>query len=975
MKNLTLLFFIGLTVNSLTAYTVCGAEPEFARLIEEFKEHPRGPFDKVKWYCNDNTVQPARTGCGGHQGGIQHGELSETSEKLREAGFTIGNLYSELGSIDVLGSAGGATNRATSAGWDSLSWITLERFLMARDNGWIYRQARFVRGLMQAEDEQLGAQKLFRNLLSQHTISASRFLLIREAYRFSPLIFSEDTITYVRAESSRIADLYPQFALLKTKLHNLPEPGDVTALLEFARKAPQKYRERIERIAVALRVSFDPADKAFSLREKLRDLAGQCQFREEIPPLYDRSHGISNIIKFESHFTTLASLRDYFSTIRNPDCRLRALDISIALEDYLVAQLLGSTTRSSRLERKDAVTLLYTLGKALYGMGYISDRQKSALSYATAFLVDSTTSPDTYRQELEYLSLTPSWAQRQLEFEFHVPLQKLPSIEPLSSQFIDDRLRSSLLGIYGKVLTSLLEDLASHTAKRNMFFGQPVFFGLRSLNAGFARGVLVDPLKDKSHDPRTSIYLVPETVANLSPAAGILTLDEGNPVSHVQLLARNLGIPNIVVKRSLVPKLRRHLGEQLIVASTHTGVALIDEYGPRWEKYFQKDAMPTPVKLSPDVSKLDLSVTEPQPLDKISGDDSGVICGPKAANLADLRRMFPGQVADAVVLPFGIFNSMLEKQRVGTRPLKEWMREAYANLDRLSSPAKRRLQLQHILQTIRTTILNWEVSPDIRRAIKQSLDRQFGNADNVGLFVRSDTNIEDLPNFTGAGLNKTVPNVVGLENIIQAVKAVWTSPFTERAYSWRQAMLPDPTHVYPSVLLMKSVPADKSGVMITANVFTGDRNWLTIATNRGIGGVVNNQQSETVLLDRQTGVIRLHSLATAPFFRALSAYGGIEERPTLWYENLLSQQDILELNRLALAVHSRYPGFHKSGERRGVADIEFGFVDGKLTLFQIRPYNEGLWVRDSKLLKTLEASPQETDARVPLPTTITVNLN
>ena len=43
------------------------------------------------------------------------------------------------------------------------------------------------------------------------------------------------------------------------------------------------------------------------------------------------------------------------------------------------------------------------------------------------------------------------------------------------------------------------------------------------------------------------IYVVPETVADLPPLAGILTAGPGNPLSHVQLLARNLGIPNVAV--------------------------------------------------------------------------------------------------------------------------------------------------------------------------------------------------------------------------------------------------------------------------------------------------------------------------------------------------------------------------------------------------------------------------------------------
>ena len=53
--------------------------------------------------------------------------------------------------------------------------------------------------------------------------------------------------------------------------------------------------------------------------------------------------------------------------------------------------------------------------------------------------------------------------------------------------------------------------------------------------------------------------------------------------------------------------------------------------------------------------------------------------------------------------------------------------------------------------------------------------------------MRSDTNVEDLAGFTGAGLNLTLPNVVGFDNLVRAISQVWASPFTARAFAWRQS--------------------------------------------------------------------------------------------------------------------------------------------------------------------------------------------
>ena len=43
--------------------------------------------------------------------------------------------------------------------------------------------------------------------------------------------------------------------------------------------------------------------------------------------------------------------------------------------------------------------------------------------------------------------------------------------------------------------------------------------------------------------------------------------------------------------------------------------------------------------------------------------------------------------------------------------------------------------------------------------------------------MRSDTNVEDLDNFNGAGLNLTIFNLKSLDDIYEGLKEVWASPF------------------------------------------------------------------------------------------------------------------------------------------------------------------------------------------------------
>ena len=64
--------------------------------IAEMKQAPRGPFSRIRWFCEDGTVRAANQGCRGHGGGVQHGEWSERTQTLRDEGFLIANLMVEV---------------------------------------------------------------------------------------------------------------------------------------------------------------------------------------------------------------------------------------------------------------------------------------------------------------------------------------------------------------------------------------------------------------------------------------------------------------------------------------------------------------------------------------------------------------------------------------------------------------------------------------------------------------------------------------------------------------------------------------------------------------------------------------------------------------------------------------------------------------------------------------------------------------
>jgi hypothetical protein len=365
--------------------------------------------------------------------------------------------------------------------------------------------------------------------------------------------------------------------------------------------------------------------------------------------------------------------------------------------------------------------------------------------------------------------------------------------------------------------------------------------------------------------------------------------------------------------------------------------------------------------ISIDVEKLDLQTQRLIPTSELGSADQGVRVGPKAAQVGKLTQYFPGQVAPGLAVPFGLFaNALLEREvEPGGPTLFDWMTARFDELQAIDDPVERTARTREVLATIRGWFETQPPNPIKLRAFLDAVEREFGPDGSFGVFVRSDTNVEDLPGFTGAGINLTVPNVVGFDNIVAAMRDVWASPFTERSFGWRQGIMADPEHVYASVLLHKSVNVDKSGVMVTANADTGSLDEITVVLNEGVGGGVEGQAAETLVIRRDDGSVRLLGSATAPRKRVLLETGGSALVPTSGAERLLSPGDIDEL----LEIVARLPGWfdHVPEAERAttVADVEFGFLGDRLYLFQIRPFVQNKGAASNSYLRSLDAGLRE----------------
>jgi hypothetical protein len=751
------------------------------------------------------------------------------------------------------------------------------------------------------------------------------------------------------------------------KIHGSPDASDAASVREYAAKVSDPALKQ-QSGALAAEI-----DRVYAPRPLGEVLEANAKAFASLPWLQKTLHDARDALardggaayRYLVTANLLASLRDALPKVTPPSARLRVLDLSLAVE--------AENFRASAELRKDIgnaarnanVMLLASGAEAAYGTGMINARERAELRKSFDRLSADEIPMRDYLRELRYLGLVPGWGTQQLRLQFGEAMDKLGEIEPLADLFIQDLLRGSPLLFYSQLLDALSRDANRLAGVQHKLFGRDIGAGFNALNPGLARGVLrANPDMKRVEEFRPDgIYVLPESVSDLPPLAGILTTGAGNPLSHVQLLARNLGIPNVAVDPSLLPALRQNDGKRIVLAVSPSGVVQIAEDGPQWDAVFGMQAKPDAnIMFEPDLKKLDLSARNFVSLDMLRAKDSGRIVGPKAAKLGELKSRFPDRVAPGVGIPFGLYRATVldRPYKNSGKTVYEWMVESFRRLETMPAGSREAAEFAENLRAeIYSTIRNTDPGPQFREALRAAMAKEFGPDFKGGVFVRSDTNVEDLPGFTGAGLNLTLFNIVGFDNVVKAISEVWASPYTPRAWAWRQSHMKGPEHVYPAVLLLKTVPSDISGVMITQDVDTGDQGVLSVAVNEGVGGAVEGQAAESVRIDRKTGNTRLMATATAPRRMVPQASGGIAKLPVSGRDTLLTANEAKQLIAFADEIPRQFPQLGEDG-KPVAADVEFAFVDGRLWLLQIRPFNESRAARGAAHLiqmdKALEAN-------------------
>jgi len=212
--------------------------------------------------------------------------------------------------------------------------------------------------------------------------------------------------------------------------------------------------------------------------------------------------------------------------------------------------------------------------------------------------------------------------------------------------------------------------------------------------------------------------------------------------------------------------------------------------------------------------------------------------------------------------------------------------------------------------------------------------------------VRSSATAEDLPDASFAGQQETFLNIIGLDNILHAIKEVFASLYNDRAIAYRVHKGFAHADVALSAGIQRMVRSDKgaAGVMFTLDTESGFRDAIFVTASYGLGetvvqGAVNPDEfyvHKPMLREGRPAVIRrnLGSKLIKMIFSTDHVAGKsthtVDVAEAERHQFSIRDEEVLELARFADIIEKHYDR---------PMDIEWGRdgVDGRLYILQARP--------------------------------------
>jgi hypothetical protein len=471
-----------------------------------------------------------------------------------------------------------------------------------------------------------------------------------------------------------------------------------------------------------------------------------------------------------------------------------------------------------------------------------------------------------------------------------------------------------------------------------------------NIGAGIGQLRILDEMTPDTVIDRNQIVIFKQVPIHLPPLSGIVTTEPASPLSHINMLAKSWSIPNAYIQNADL-QFKQLEGKYVRLDVKEDGYTLVpadvSEVEKRQREWVRRADQVTP--------GADLSYASLTDLKSQRAADARRF-GAKSANLGELIHAGLPEISvpPGFAIPFHYYRQFIRHNN-----LEERIAAAVEEDKFVHDPKYRKARLGEIRGWIQAGNLDQAFA----RAVLGKAHREFTGK---GLFARSSTNAEDLPNFNGAGLYTTVPNCRTDSQLLEGIKTVWASVWNYEAYEARESFGMNHFGVYPAVLIQEGIDADSAGVAITTDPFdrrgfgtgpeangspfspvevhsgtSGDAPGqpapnaaVYINAKRGLGMKVveGRRVAEQVIYHPAWDTIQVLTRSEEDTRLQFDQNGGIKEVKTSGQPVVLTDPMVRRLARAALQIKSVFAGRDQ--------DIEWVYAKGRLYIVQSRPYIE-----------------------------------
>ena len=503
-------------------------------------------------------------------------------------------------------------------------------------------------------------------------------------------------------------------------------------------------------------------------------------------------------------------------------------------------------------------------------------------------------------------------------------------------------------------------------AQDTLWIARPELYGdltMQLLNPGIAYGTLrlMTP-EELATTPVsfTDILVLTRLPNDLPIVGGTITEELQTPLAHVNIAARTRGTPNLaMLDASKDPRIAPFFGKLVrfeVAGGTFTlEETTIDAAEAYWES----------IKKEPMVPTGDLGRTDLPDFSQFGFSDASAF-GVKAANLAEMATVLPNNTPDGFAVPFYYYDRFMKQARLTPElcdaAKKDCTSEGrpeevcaaarklcqppendaeppsdgeplYYTVDRFLADAAFKSDTalrEAALDALRYAMRNTPIDPDFAPVLDARVTELFGE---VKVRLRSSTNCEDLPDFSGAGLYTSTgawasgPQAASLE-----IRKVWASVWNFKAFEERSFWNIDHRAVRMGVLVSTAYTDEQAnGVLITRNV----------ADATSYGMYVNVQVGEEPVTNPEGGAMpEIVTLLPAP------GWDGVQVNRQR-FSSLSPDEPILTMAEMWKLYVSAYKVMTHFGKLYGEDPYEFPFdiefklagPDRKLIFKQVRPYS------------------------------------